>query len=52
MDKILFETKHTTLYFSTLQIGMGIEYVPDNKDLVIQLILLELHIYLRKWGLG
>ena len=51
MDKILFETKHTVLYLSTVQIGFGIEWIVDNKDLCIHFLLLELHLYLRNWNI-
>lgn len=44
MDKMLIDKDHITLYLSTFQIGLGINYVPQNKTIVIHLLLLELHI--------
>ena len=44
MDKTLIMTKHIALYLTTLEIGVGINYVPQHKELVISFLLLELHI--------
>lgn len=44
MDKTLINTKHVQLYLTTLEIGVGINYVPQHKELVISFLLLELHI--------
>ena len=41
MDKKVIDTKHFTLYMSTLQIGVGIEYVTEHKELHINLIVFE-----------
>ena len=44
MDKKLIETKHFTLYISTLQIAFGISWVTEYKELVINLGIFELNI--------
>ena len=44
MDKKLIDTKHFTLYLSTLQIGLSIEFVTEHKELIIHLIILEINI--------
>ena len=44
MDKKLIDTKHFTLYLSTLQIGVGIEFIPEHKELIINLIVLSINI--------
>lgn len=44
MDKTIINTKHIQLYLTTLEIGVGINYVPQHKELVISFLLLELHI--------
>ena len=48
MDKTIFKTKRVSLYFSTLQIGCGISFVPDHKGLYIQLLVFELEILFGK----
>ena len=53
MDKMLFRTKHTALYFSTLTIGVGVTVVPENKSFHLHLLLLELEIsLLEDWHNG
>lgn len=42
MDKMLFDSRHMVLYFSTLNIGLGIIAVPKYRSLHIHLIFLEL----------
>ena len=42
MDKTLIHTKHFSLYFSTLQIGLAVLVVPDHKSLHINLLVLEI----------
>ena len=41
MDKLLFDTKNVQFYFSTLQIGIGISYVPEHKEIHFQLLVFE-----------
>jgi hypothetical protein len=45
MDERLFKSKHFDIYFSTLQIGVGLSYVPEHKTLHLHLILFEFCIY-------
>lgn len=45
MDTLLFSTKHISLYFSTLTIGVGITVVPQNKSFHLLLGVLELVVY-------
>lgn len=42
MDKTLINTKHIQLWLSTVEIGLGIICVPQNKDLVITIGLFHL----------
>ena len=42
MDKTLIMTNHFEMYLSTLQIGMGVLYVPEHKQLHINLFILEI----------
>ena len=55
MDKLLFSTKHISLYFTTLKIGFGITMVPHtvvprNKSFHLLLGVLELVVYtLEDW---
>ena len=43
MDKTLINKKHVQLYLTTLEIGIGVNYVPQHKELIFSLLLLELH---------
>ena len=45
MDKTLLKTKFLNIYFSTLQIGAGVFFVPDHKTLHITLLVLEFYFY-------
>lgn len=47
MDKTLLKTKFLNIYFSTLQIGAGVFFVPDFKTLHITLFVLEFIFTLR-----
>lgn len=42
IDKALIITKHFELYFSTMQIGLGILFVPEHKSLHLNLLVLEI----------
>ena len=44
MDKKLVDTKHFTLYASTMQIGLGISFMPVHKELIIHLLIFEMNI--------
>ena len=44
MDKKLIDTKHLTIYISTLQIAIGISYVVEHKELIINLGIIEINI--------
>ena len=44
MDKRLIDTKHLTIYISTLQIAVGISYVMEHKELIINLGVIEINI--------
>ena len=44
MDKKLIGTKHLTIYISTLQIAIGISYVVEHKELIINLGVIEINI--------
>lgn len=46
MDKLLFSTKHVSLYFSTLTMGVAITITPENKAFHLLLGVLELEICL------
>lgn len=41
MDKKLIDSKHFTFYISTLQIGIGISFIPEHKELHVNLIIFE-----------
>lgn len=49
MDKLIFSTKHTCLYFNTLEIGLIISYMRQSKIFSIKLLVFEFQIF--KWGL-
>ena len=49
MDKTLLKTKFMDIYFSTLQIGVGVFFVPDHKTLHITLLVIELCFYFGRW---
>lgn len=44
MDKMIIDTKHLTVYVSTLQIGVGISFVLKHRELVISLGIIEVNI--------
>ena len=44
MDKMLIDTKHLTIYVSTLQIGFGISFVVEHKELNIMLGIIEINV--------
>ena len=44
MDKMILDTKHLTIYVSTLQIGIGISYVVEHKELIINLGIVEINV--------
>ena len=44
MDKMIIDTKHLTVYVSTLQIGFGISFVVEHKELVIHLGVIEINV--------
>lgn len=44
MDKKLIDTKHLTIYISTLQIAIGMSYVVEHKELIINLGVIEINI--------
>lgn len=44
MDKQLIDTKHLTIYISTLQIAIGMSYVIEHKELIINLGVIEINI--------
>ena len=53
MDKELLHTKRLDIYFSTLQIGFGLLYVPEHKTLHLHLGAFEFAIYIGeipKWN--
>ena len=41
MDKTLIMTKHFEIYLSTLQVGVGILFVPEHKSLHLHFLILE-----------
>lgn len=45
MDKTLLKTKFLDIYFSTLQIGVGVFFVPGYRILHITLLVLEFCFY-------
>jgi hypothetical protein len=45
MDKTLLKTKFMDIYFSTLQIGVGVFFVPGYRTLHITLLVLEFCFY-------
>ena len=44
MDKKLIDTKHLTIYISTLQIAIGMSYVIEHKEFIINLGVIEINI--------
>lgn len=42
IDKKLIDTKHLTVYLSTLQIGVGLMLVPQNKEFHIVIGVVEI----------
>ena len=42
MDKKIIDTKHLTIYISTFQIGIGISFVTEHKELSIMLGIIEI----------
>ena len=42
MVKMIIDTKHLTIYISTLQIGIGISCVTEYKELSIDLGVIEI----------
>ena len=42
MDKKIIDTNHITIYFSTLQIGLGISFISEHKELSIMLGVIEI----------
>lgn len=42
MDKMLVDTKHLTVYLSTLQVGVGIIFVTEYKELHIMFGIFEI----------
>lgn len=48
MDKKLIDTKHLTIYISTLQIAIGISYVTEHRELIINLGIIEIHVRVAK----
>ena len=44
MDITLINTRHLQLYLTTLEVGIGINYVHQHRELVLSFLLLELHI--------
>lgn len=44
MDKMIIDTKHLTVYVSTLQIGIGISFITQHKELVIHLGVIEINV--------
>lgn len=42
MDKMIIDTKHLTVYISTFQIGIGISFVTEHKELSIMLGVIEI----------
>ena len=42
MDKMIIDTKHITVYVSTLNIGIGISFILEHKELVISFGILEM----------
>ena len=47
MDKTLLKTKFMDIYFSTLQIGVGMLFVPEHRALHLTLLVLEFCFYFR-----
>lgn len=45
MDKTLLKTKFMDIYLSTLQVGVGVFFVPEYKTLHITLLVLEFCFY-------
>ena len=45
MDKTLLKTKFMDIYFSTLQIGAGVFFVPEYRTLHITLFVFEFCFY-------
>ena len=45
MDKRLIGSKHFELYLTTLEVGLGLMYVPDHKSLHLTILLFEFVIY-------
>lgn len=45
MDKTLLKTKFMYIYFSTLQFGVGVFFVPECRTLHITLLVLEFCFY-------
>lgn len=50
MDITLFSSKRFEIYLSTLQIGVGLHYVPEHKTLHLDVIVFELTWYFGKLG--
>lgn len=44
MDKKIIDTKHITAYVSTLQMGVGISFISEHRELIILLGVLEITI--------
>ena len=44
MDITLVNSKYVQLYLTTLEVGLGINYVHQHKELILSLLFLELHI--------
>ena len=44
MDKLLFNTLHTRLYLTTLDIGLGINYLREYRIFSIKLLIFEFQI--------
>ena len=42
MDKKIIDTKHLTIYISTLQIGIGISFITEHKELSIDFGIIEI----------
>lgn len=50
MDITIFSSKRFEIYLSTLQIGVGLHYVPEHKTLHLDVIVFEFTLYLGKLG--
>lgn len=50
MDITIFSSKRFEIYLSTLQIGVGLHYVPEYKTLHLDVIVFELTWYFGKLG--